>query len=143
MAKGTLLIIDDEPHLLKVLQFSLRKLADKILTVENGRDALNVLRDEKIDCVLCDINLPRMTGIDILKEVRARNQEMPFIFFSADGSGEIIEEAARLGALDFLFKPHFAGIEEVLRAGLQSLPYSPRPESEFGKALSRIGREGK
>lgn len=143
MKKGKLLIVDDEPHLLKVLEFTLRNLAEKIVLVENGQDALTVLREEEIDCVLCDINLPRLSGIDVLKAVRARNQNTPFIFFTAEGENRTIEEAAKLGAVDFLFKPQFTGIESAIRAALHSLTYRPPADSEYGKILERLDLDGK
>lgn len=135
VSKGNLLIVDDETHLLAVLQFALARTADRIFIAETGQDALAILEKETVNCVLCDINLPRMTGLEILKEVRSRQNAVPFIFYTAESGQEAIKEAARLGALDYFFKPHFKGIEPAIVTVLSGKDYKPDPASEFAQVL--------
>ncbi len=135
MKKGHLLIIDDESHLLNVLSFMLGPHAEKVSLAGNAPDALKVLDSQTVDCILCDINLPRMSGLDILKIVRAKGLKTAFIFFTADNRHEVVHEAVKLGVTGYFFKPQFNGIEEAIKAALNDLPYEVDPASEFGKLL--------
>lgn len=83
MNKGNLLIVDDEPILLKNLKINLEDYADNIFTASNGLDALEVFKREKIHCIICDINMPQMNGVEVIKEVRNMDSHIPFIFYTA------------------------------------------------------------
>lgn len=138
-----LLIVDDEPQLIGVLEFMLKGMTGQIFPAENAQEALSILAENDIHCVLCDMNLPRTNGIGLLREVRAKGITVPFIFFTAEENADALVEAARLGALDFLFKPHFQGLEQAILAGLNSQPHAPSSESSYGKVLSRLALSGK
>lgn len=118
MQKGNLLIVDDEVILVKGIKANLEDQADRIFTAFDGIEALKVIDAETIHCVICDINMPRMNGIDFLKALREKNNKVPFIFFTAHGNHELMKEAAKFGAFDFLDKPYFNGIEDVVARGL-------------------------
>lgn len=118
MKKGNLLLVDDEPLILQNLKFTLSGLAENIFTAENGEEALRVFNTQTINCVVCDVNMPKMNGVDLLKKVRDMKLEVPFIFFTGHGSKDLMMQAATLGAFDFLDKPYFDGIEEVVARGL-------------------------
>jgi CheY-like chemotaxis protein len=133
MKKGHLLIIDDEAHLLSVLSFMLGAHAEKISLAETAHEALKFIDSEHVDCILCDINLPRMSGFDILRNVRDKGLRTVFIFFTAENGHEAVQEAVKLGADDFFFKPQFTGIESAVIAALNGLPYEADPSSEFGR----------
>jgi DNA-binding NtrC family response regulator len=135
MKKGHLLIIDDESHLLNVLSFMFSDLAQKITVVETAPEALKILDSEKLDCILCDMNLPRMSGLEILKLMREKGMNTAFIFFSAENRSKAVHEAVKLGAMDFFFKPQFTGIDRAIKAALNDEPYEVDPASEFGKIL--------
>ncbi len=135
MKKGHLLIIDDESHLLNVLSFMFAGLAEKITVVETAPEALKILDSEKPDCILCDMNLPRMSGLEVLRMMRLRGMNTAFIFFSAENSPKTIHEAVKLGAMDFFFKPQFTGIDRAIKAALNDEHYEVEPSSEFGKIL--------
>lgn len=135
MKKGHLLIIDDESHLLNVLSFMLGTHAEKVSVSETAHDALKIIDSEIVDCILCDINLPRLSGIDILRVVRAKNLQTAFIFFTAHNGNEAVHEALKLGAIGYFYKPQFTGIEEAVKAALHNLPYEADATTEFGKLL--------
>lgn len=119
-SKGNLLIVDDEEMILKKSKILLEDLADEIFTAINGFEALKILENEVIDCIVCDINMPGMSGIDVIKEVRNRKIEVPFIFYTGHGSDSLMREAIKYGAFDFLDKPSLDGLEEVVERGLNS-----------------------
>ncbi len=145
MAQGNLLITDDEPIILKMLKMNLADHVEKIFTAENGREALAVLEKEEIHCIVCDINMPVMNGVELIKEVRARGIQLPFIFYTAHGERELMLEAVKYGAFDFLNKPNLDGLEEVVLRGLKA-GSSPSAEedisddqlSEYKKLLKEL-----
>lgn len=118
MNEKNLLIIDDEELLLSNLARILKKYATKVFTATNGRDGLHILQTEKIHCVVCDISMPGMTGLEVIKTIRQTNNEVPFIFYTAFGNHELMREAAKYGAFDFLTKPIFEDLESVVSRGL-------------------------
>lgn len=90
MKKGNLLIVDDETMLLKNLILNLEDHADEIYTAENGQQALKHFEDKTIHCVVCDINMPVMNGVEFIKKLREQNNNVPFIFFTGHGSQELM-----------------------------------------------------
>lgn len=119
MSKGNLLIVDDEPLTLKNLKLHLENHADTIFTASNGLEALQILETQSVHCVICDINMPKMNGVDVIRNLRAKNNPIPFIFYSGHGNHELMLEAAKHGAFDFLNKPDLEGLEEVIYRGLK------------------------
>ncbi len=118
MKLGTLLIVDDEPDLVSSLSLILSDSAENILTAADGFQALEVLSKEKIHCVLCDINMPRMNGVEVLREIRSKNNQVPFILYTGHGSRALMMEVSKLGAFDFLDKPMLEGLVETVERGL-------------------------
>lgn len=137
-----LLIIDDEPLLTKILDFTLKDTAEFIFTANSGEEALAIVMEENIHCILCDIDLPSMNGIEIIRRARVLEPKLPFIFFSGMDDRKYLVEAARLGAIDFLFKPHYTGLKKAVTAGLQSTFYRPLPDSQYGKILNELKLSG-
>lgn len=117
--KGNLLLVDDEPFLLKSMKFFLMDIADEIFLANDGVEALEILRDNVIHCVVCDINMPKMNGVEFLKEFRSQKKNTPFIFYSAHGNHDLMLLAAKYGVFDFLSKPSLDGLVEIVEKGLQ------------------------
>ncbi|OFZ31992.1 MAG: hypothetical protein A2622_12215 [Bdellovibrionales bacterium RIFCSPHIGHO2_01_FULL_40_29] len=106
MTQGTLLIVEDEFDLLEILVEMLSPVCGKILTTSNGKEALDVLSGtEKIHAVLSDINMPLMTGFQLLAQVRESGSIIPFVTLTAYADQENMRESIRLNATDFLTKP--------------------------------------
>jgi YesN/AraC family two-component response regulator len=101
----SLLIVEDEPILRELLSDGLRELGVKIVTAENGRVGLERLSEEPFDAVLSDINMPEMTGMELLVSAQRMPNCPPFVFLTAYGEREFMLEAMRLGVLDFVLKP--------------------------------------
>lgn len=100
----TVLIIDDERPIRSSLRDILEYEDYKVLDVDNGSDALEILKKEKIDLVLCDIKMNKMDGMEVLSTSKTFT-DTPFIMISGHGTIETAVEAARKGAFDFLEKP--------------------------------------
>jgi DNA-binding NtrC family response regulator len=119
MRKGNLLIVDDEELIVDNLKITLTEHADNIFIAYNGIEALEVLKDQEVHCIICDINMPNMNGVEFIKEVRAKKLDIPFIFYTGHGNLDLMQEAARYGAFDFLDKPNLDGLIDVITLGLK------------------------
>lgn len=119
MSKGNLLLIDDEEMILESSKMLLADIADNIFTANSGKAGLEILRGEEIHCIVCDINMPDMNGVEVIQHVRKLNPNIPFIFYTGHGSDKLMREAIKYGAFDFLDKPALEGLEETIQRGLR------------------------
>lgn len=101
----SILIVDDEK--------AIRKTLTEILTFEgftvdeaaDGAEAVKKIKEGNYDCVLCDIKMPKMDGIEVLEQIREHKPDTPFIVISGHGNIETAVEAVKKGAFDFIAKP--------------------------------------
>ncbi len=113
MAK--LLVVDDDPHIRKLVQLILSKEGLTIFEAEDGEKALSVLDKEKIDLIVLDIMMPEMDGWALCREVRTYYSEtMPILMLTAKGETAQKVKGFDLGADDYLVKP-FAAEELAAR----------------------------
>lgn len=133
MRLGNLLIVDDEELLVKNISFLLKKYAENIFVAFNGVEAFEVIQKHPIHCVICDISMPKMTGLEFLQKVRDSGNEVPFIFYTAYAQPEIMMKAAEYGAFDFLRKPDFESLIESITRGI----------AEGFKRENKTGESGK
>jgi DNA-binding NtrC family response regulator len=103
MAK--ILIVDDERAIRNTLREILEYEDYEVEDVDNGIDALEVIKRDPLDLVLCDIKMNRMDGIEVLSEGLAAKPDLPFIMISGHGTIETAVEASKKGAYDFISKP--------------------------------------
>ncbi|MGQ9465798.1 MAG: sigma-54-dependent transcriptional regulator [bacterium] len=118
--KQRILLLDDEESLLKWLAYALQENGYEVYATTEPRNALNQLKSERFDCVICDIRMPEMDGFQFLRQVRTYFPHLPVIFITAYGSMESVITALRDRASDYIMKPF--GIDEILkrvRANLQ------------------------
>ncbi|MDG0817725.1 response regulator [Bdellovibrio svalbardensis] len=105
MSTGRLLIIDDESELREVLIAILEDTTTEILQAANGAEGIQLLQSHKFDAVLSDEKMPKKSGLDVLKWMRANEIETPFIMHTGYGQKEMVQEAQRLGVFAFIDKP--------------------------------------
>lgn len=107
MEKKVILTIDDEPHILELLEYNLAKAGYKVLRAETGEKGLEVLRSAQVDLVLLDCMLPGMDGMEVLREIRADLQLslLPVMMLTAKGDEIDKVLGLELGADDYLSKP--------------------------------------
>ena len=98
------LLVDDEPDILSTIKLYLEDRYE-ILTAENGRDALTIFKIEKPSVIVTDIRMPGMSGIELMRQVKAMEGDAEVIVITGHGDMETAVEALRLGAVDFLVKP--------------------------------------
>jgi two-component system repressor protein LuxO len=100
-----ILLVEDSESLSMVYQSYLAKDGYQINSVFNGKDALQAVEQKKPDLILLDIQLPDMSGIEILKFIREKELNIATIIITAHGSVDVAVETMHLGAVDFLTKP--------------------------------------
>ncbi|MGH7816521.1 MAG: sigma-54-dependent transcriptional regulator, partial [Candidatus Binatia bacterium] len=100
-----ILIVDDEPFNLDLLEQELGDLGYPSLRASDGKQALEKIAKLDPDLVLLDYRMPDMNGIDVLREIRQRNKDLPVIMITAFGTIDIAVEAVKAGADDFITKP--------------------------------------
>lgn len=105
---ATLLVVDDDPDILRVVRFYLAKQNYTVQTAENGNDALAFLETHpEVELILSDVMMPEMNGLELLERVRAHPgwSEIPVILISAEGESSKKVAGLNLGADDFITKP--------------------------------------
>lgn len=108
MNNYTILCVEDEPDIHFQLTFLLCNLGYNTLSAFNGIEALNILQNSAPDLILCDILMPDLSGLDLLKEIKSNLPHLsasPFIFLSALSSRSHLLHGLQLGADDYLTKP--------------------------------------
>jgi two-component system, OmpR family, KDP operon response regulator KdpE len=115
----TVLVVDDEPPILRFLRTSLTAAGHRVVTVENAAAALAALPTEKPDIVILDLGLPDRSGFEVIKTVR-EHSAVPIIVLSARSDEKSKVEALDLGADDYISKPFgMAELTARIRAGLR------------------------
>lgn len=101
-----ILLVDDEPDILRTVAFRLTGLGYEVVTATDGENAVKMIGTEKPDLVLLDVRLPGMNGIEVCNAVRSDEtiKNTPIILFTASAS-RIAEDCAKCGASDYLLKP--------------------------------------
>jgi two-component system NtrC family response regulator len=106
------LLIDDDLNLCKVLEYQLEKNDFSVSTARNGKNGISLFSKDEFDIVITDIQMPDISGIDVLRRIRRENEKVIIIIITAHGSVENAIEACKLGANDYLTKPF--GQEQLL-----------------------------
>jgi len=104
----TILVVDDFATMRRIITNVLKQLGyEKILEAEDGTAALQVLETEKVDFVITDWNMPQMSGLDLLKAIRASEdkKDIPVLMVTAERMQENIMKAAQAGVNNYIVKP--------------------------------------
>ncbi len=102
---NSILIVDDEENIRHMLSVVLAKEGYACDMAANGREALDIMEKRAYDIVLCDVNMPKMNGLELLRNIRERRIETTFIVITAYGSIDGAVEAMQQGAYDYINKP--------------------------------------
>ena len=98
-------VIDDDDAARHSLEFLLKTAGVKVRSFESGKAFLDVLPGIKSGCVLTDVRMPEITGIDLLRKVKEMGIDVPVIVITGHGDISLAVEAMKIGAVDFLEKP--------------------------------------
>ena len=125
-----ILLVDDDPALLRTLRINLRARGYQVLVARDGRTALQASVEEEPDLVVLDLGLPDIDGVTVLRRLR-RDSSVPVVVLSARHSSDDKVEALDLGADDYVTKPF--GVEELMariRAALRHSPIEAQSDAE-------------
>jgi two-component system NtrC family response regulator len=122
MSRGRILVVDDDESLRRVMQVQLEDLGYDVATAADGDSALGSLQLSTRELVISDLKMPGMSGIDLLRKVRAGYPETIVVVVTAFGTVETAVEAMKLGAYDYITKPvHPDALELCVGKALQHL----------------------
>ena len=95
----TILAVDDEPSMRRLLEISLRQAGYQPVVAADGKEALQMIRNQTIDLVVSDLHMPSMNGLELLKNIRLENETLPFIMVTAQGEIKTAVEAMKLSLI--------------------------------------------
>jgi DNA-binding NtrC family response regulator len=124
--KETILVVDDEAGPRESLRMILKPRYE-VHTASNGQEALRLIQDEEFDVVTLDLNMPGLSGIDVLKEIKKLKPNMEIIVITGYGTLANAQEAIRFGAGDFISKPfNVAEIISIVAKSFERRSYALR-----------------
>jgi two-component system alkaline phosphatase synthesis response regulator PhoP len=122
--KNTILIVEDEKDIVKMLEYNLKKEGFKVLSVRNGEDAIDAAKSEHPELIILDLMLPGIDGLEVCKTLKgdAKTASIPVIMLTAKSQESDKVVGLELGADDYVTKPFsprelIARIKAVLRRG--------------------------
>ena len=105
MRRGRVLVVDNEQRMCQVLKAALEGDGHHVAMAFDGREALDAFAREPFDVVICDLKMPGMDGLQVLKELKAHSQQVEVILMTAYATAQTAVEAMKQGAYDYLIKP--------------------------------------
>jgi two-component system KDP operon response regulator KdpE len=149
VSHGTILVVDDEPQIRRVMRTALAAQGYAVAEAKSGEEALDRVRDERPDLILLDVNMPGMDGLEACREIRG-SSDVPIVMLTVRNSERDKVNALDAGADDYVVKPF--GIEELLariRAALrraapaEAMPKFISPELSVDFASRQVRVRGK
>jgi len=136
--KSRILVVDDEESIREFLEIMLKKEGYEVTTAEDGAKAKEILTKKSFDMVISDLQMPNMTGIELLRHVKESYPDLVFMMITAFGTTETAVEAMKLGAYDYLTKPF--KIDEV-RLNISNALRSKNLETEVRVLKKELVKE--
>ncbi|MBC7659993.1 MAG: response regulator [Chitinophagaceae bacterium] len=130
------LIVEDDVDLRTALESDVMELGFEVVSAGNGLEALVVFRTTKIDIILSDLNMPKMSGVTLLAELRQLGYYHPFIVLSGYGTREEVIELIRGSAYNFLNKPVL--FEDLKVALVAASKYARLLSTAMGEARAKV-----
>ncbi len=122
-----ILIADDEPNLRRVLGAQLSRDGHEVHLVEDGRQALDCLRDNHIDLLITDLRMPQLDGMEVLRKALELEPSLPVVMITAHGTVDNAVEALKTGAFDYITKPFDQEeLRTIVRKALKTRDLSAR-----------------
>ena len=99
------LVVDDEPDFIELLREFLTAKGYEVIAASNGEEALRKVKEDRPHLILLDVRMPKMNGLEVLKQVREIDHEVGVIMVTAVNEEETGRQALNLGAFDYITKP--------------------------------------
>jgi len=120
--KTKVLLADDDMSLRRVLEFQLEEAGYNVSTAQDGAEALEIFSQNDFDCVITDLRMPKLSGLELLEQIKTANAEIPLIVITAFGEVETAVTAMKAGAFDYINKPF--NRDEILLTLERALSFS-------------------
>jgi len=105
MDKIKILYIEDDAGQRKQFAEQMAGQGFKVTSTASGEAGLHWFKKSRVDVVLCDLNMPKMNGLEVLKKIKKIDADVPVIILTAHGSVDMAVKALKVGAYDFVLKP--------------------------------------
>lgn len=122
MTNKTILLVDDDASLRRVLAHHLTEAGYQVLTAANGKEGLEVFTSQQMEMVITDIQMPELSGLELMRRISVMSPDVVVLMITAYGSIETAVEAMKLGAYDYITKPF--NREELLLTVSKGLQYT-------------------
>jgi len=120
-SKEQILIIDDEANLRRVLAAQLGREGYEVHTAEDGEKGLALLREHHIDLVISDLRMPKVDGMEVLRQALQMDPNLPVVIITAHGTVDNAVEALKTGAFDYITKPFDQNeVKAIVRKALRT-----------------------
>lgn len=123
----SVLVVDDEGSVTRLIRMMLTDLGvAQVFTAKDGREALDFLGDfdDMIDVIICDWNMPRVSGLNLLQQIRTVDPDVPFLMLTGRADADSVKAARDVGVSGYMLKPFSA---EQLHAKLTTVARSLQP----------------
>jgi len=139
MSGERILVVEDDPNILRGLDLNLAMEGYKVRTAADGEEGLRIARTERPDLLIVDVMLPRLGGLELIRELRKEDPGMPILILSAKGQEADKVAGLALGADDYVVKPF--GLKELLaRIGAALRRHRATGEAGPARQLKRFGQ---
>ena len=134
-----LLAVDDQQDILELSQIFLEQHSENINvdTTTNPEEAITQIFEQPYDAVLSDYDMPQMTGVELLQQVRQKDQDLPFILYTGKGTEEIAQEAIEAGVTDYQQKEPGSDVYKVITNKIETAVQNYR-EKEQNQIFNEI-----
>jgi DNA-binding response OmpR family regulator len=133
----TILVVEDDPSILRGLQLNLALEGYRVRSAADGEEGLRLARAEEPDLLVVDLMLPRLGGLELIREIRIQDAEVPILVLSAKGHESDKVAALGLGADDYVVKPF--GLKELLARIARALRRRRGREGDGPRGVRRFG----
>ena len=142
VAEVDVLHVEDDPAFAEVAKHFLERCDEAlaVTTVTDPATALDRLDEGTFDCVLCDYDMPELTGIELLEDVREAFPDIPFVLFTGKGSEAVASDAFSAGATDYFEKPDDASEYELLAERIATVVEKYHTERRLARSEERYRR---
>ncbi len=135
-----LLVVDDEPNIRRILQVAFDKVGFRTLVAEDAAQALAMLGQEPLDCVLTDVTMPGLNGYELLRELKGIRPELPVVIMTAYGTIPQAVQAIRDGASEYVTKPFDLDVvKRIVQAAVAEV--KPAQPGKAARAASATAEE--
>lgn len=135
------MILEDDPNLRGLYAIQLNGMGHSVTPVSSGEEALKCFKPGEFDCLLVDYRLPKMTGIDFIKKVRAQDDRVGIVISTAANRDEVDHQCEGLGVWSVISKPSpISLIEEKIHEACELAHMSPEKEAVFAEGFASEAR---